>query len=471
MYKKLLATFGLFLLPCLSLAAESQNVFVDKLTSPYAILAVVVFVFAYVLVMLEDVIHLSKSKPVILAAGIIWVLIAILGQQTGQSTVVSESLNHGLLEYAELFLFLLVAMTYINVLEERYVFEALKSYLLRLGFGFRGVYWLTGILAFFISPFADNLTTALILSAVVLSIGRGNAKFISLSCINIVVAANAGGAFSPFGDITTLMVWQGKVVPFGDFFSLFIPALVNFLIPAVVMSFALPKNHMMINKETEKVSMKPKALVVIGFFLATIITAVCFQNFLGLPPAFGMMTGLGYLMMLSYYLKRKNSKESAQSHRAYFDIFSKIRDLEWDTLLFFFGILISVQGLATLGYLGYISNVLYHDSSSIFPALFDHVTQANAIIGLLSAIIDNIPVMYAVLSMHPPLSEGQWLLVTLTAGVGGSLLSIGSAAGVAVMGKAHGKYTFLGHLKWSWVILLGYFASIAAHLIINQSFF
>ena len=459
----------MLLLPIFSFADHGTKV-MHAIDNPIAIIAVIVFALAYLLVMLEDVIHLNKSKPVILAAGLIWVLVATLGKLTGQTQIVETNLNNGLLEYGELLLFLLVAMTYINVLEERDVFLALKNKLVSLGFSFKGIFWLTGFLAFCISPVADNLTTALVLSTVVLAVGKHNTKFVCLSCINIVVAANAGGAFSPFGDITTLMVWQDGVVPFKDFFSLFIPALVNFLIPAIIMSFAIPKQQVSQEQHTHT-PMKKGAITIIVLFILTIITAILFQNFLSLPPALGMMTGLGYLMILDFYFTKKPLANNSEQKYHNFDIFQKVQLVEWDTLLFFFGILMAVQGIATLGYLEYVSIYLYQGSSALLPGLMDKATQANIIIGIFSAIVDNIPVMFGVLTMHPPLPEGQWLLVTLTAGVGGSLLSIGSAAGVAVMGKAKGQYTFLGHLKWSWVILIGYFASIATHLIINQSFF
>lgn len=132
-------------------------------------------------------------------------------------------MRHNLLEYAELMLFLLVAMSYINAMEERRVFEALRAWLIRRGFGLRALFWITGLLAFVISPVADNLTTALLMCAVVLSVGRDSPRFVTVACVNIVVAANAGGAFSPFGDITTLMVWQKGIVPFTGFFALFLP--------------------------------------------------------------------------------------------------------------------------------------------------------------------------------------------------------------------------------------------------------
>ena len=136
--------------------------------------------------------------------------------------------------------------------------------------------------------------------------------------------------------------------------------------------------------------------------------------------------------------------------------------VEWDTLMFFYGVILGVGGLGALGYLALASQLLLR---GLGP------TAANVLVGLLSAVIDNVPVMFAVLTMDPEMSQGQWLLVTLTTGVGGSLLSLGSAAGVALMGQARGVYTFGAHLRWTWAIALGYAASIGAHLLLNRHLF
>lgn len=217
--------------------------------------------------------------------------------------------------------------------------------------------------------------------------------------------------------------------------------------------------------------MKRGARRIVVMFLLTIVTAVSFHNFLHLPPVIGMMTGLAYLKFFGFFLKKtqnvkQNEMTEDQKHEGQmgdpvaFDIFSNIARAEWDTLFFFYGVVLSVGGLGFIGYLGLAAEVMYVDMGP---------TTANVIVGVLSAIVDNIPVMFAVLTMMPDMSMGQWLLVTLTAGVGGSMLSIGSAAGVALMGQAQGKYTFFGHLKWAPVIALGYAASIFAHLWINSS--
>jgi len=442
-----------------------------------------IFTMAYILVIMEEHIHLRKSKPVIVAAGIIWALIAFVFRHDNPH-LVEQAIRHNLVDYVELFLFLLAAMTYINTMAERGIFISIRAWLVSKGFSLRTIFWLTGLLAFFISPIADNLTTALLMATVVMAIGGENKSFITIACINIVVAANAGGAFSPFGDITTLMVWQKGIVEFQEFLVLFIPSVVNWIIPAAIMSLTIPK----VTPQALDMSMNLRhgALIVVGLFLLTITMAVCGHNFLHLPPVIGMMTGLGFLKFFGYYLAMRdlrliklkypsvNTSEERDlgagtlqvihevQTRKEFNIFVSMKRAEWDTLMFFYGIILCVGGLGTIGYLAMASQHMYIDLGP---------TIANILVGLISAIVDNIPVMFAVLTMQPDMALGQWLLVTLTAGVGGSLLSIGSAAGIAVMGQARGYYTFFSHLKWTWAIALGYAASIWVHLLLNASTF
>jgi Na+/H+ antiporter NhaD/arsenite permease-like protein len=447
---------------------------IDLTRNWVGIAALIIFLVSYTLVILEEKIHLRKSKPMLLAAAIIWVLIAFAYKQQGSPQLVEEGVRHVFLEYAELFFFLLVAMTYINSMLERGIFDELRYWLVHKGFGYRSLFWLTGILAFFISPVADNMTTALIMCAVVMAVGVGQPKFVGISCVNIVVAANAGGAFSPFGDITTLMVWQKGVVQFWEFFDLFIPAVVNFAVPAFIMQFALPTGRPGHTADNGSTRLKYGGISIAILFLLTIITAVSLHNFLHIPPAFGMMAGLAYLKLYGFYLQSKSRAWSqindnppqdglgnppgAKSDPYSFDVFAKIAQAEWDTLFFFYGVILTVGGLGFIGYLGIASEAMYGELG---------MTTANVLVGLLSAVVDNIPVMFAVLTMDPQMPTSQWLLVTMTAGVGGSLLSIGSAAGVALMGQARGHYTFFSHLRWTPAIALGYAASIWVHLLIN----
>ncbi|MEZ0261395.1 MAG: sodium:proton antiporter NhaD [Alphaproteobacteria bacterium] len=427
----------------------------------------VLFGIAYSLVVIEENIHLKKSKPVMLFAGLIWVLVAWRYQQEGMGEQVAPLLRHNLLEFAELMLFLMAAMSYINTLDERNVFGAMRAKLVASGMSLRAIYWVTGVLAFFISPFADNLTTALVMGAVAMAIGQGHPAFLVVSCINIVVAANAGGAFSPFGDITTLMVWQKGLVNFGEFFSLFIPSVVSWLIPALAMSFAIPKVNPTASAQTEKV--KQGGYVIIALFLFTITMTVLLHHVFHLPPFLGMMTGLGLLKVYGHFIERQEQRNWVEipalpgmplykPAQKPFDTFVSLKRVEWDTLLFFYGVMLCVGGLGAMGYMSLMSDYFYKDLGA---------TTANILVGILSAIIDNIPIMFAVLTMAPDMSHNQWLLVTLTAGIGGSLLSVGSAAGVALMGQARGVYTFFAHLKWTWAIALGYAAGIYAHILIN----
>ncbi len=501
---------------------------------PTPVLAVgvpLLFVLAYLLVMLEEFTHMRKSKPVMLAAGLIWVLIALFppagppghgeaaeqtvagaadaaatAEQSGgreaftpkedtadaeaatastasaadeellhRREMVGEAVRHYLMEYAELFLFLLAAMTYVNAMDERRVFDVLRDKLVGSGWGYRPLFWVTGFIAFFLSPVLDNMTTALVTCAALASVGRDSPKFVALGCINLVVASNAGGAYSPFGDITTLLVWQDGRLPFFDFFALFVPSLVNFLVPAACMHFAVPQGRPAPLEGAA--TFRRGAVGVIVMFALTIVTVVCMHIFLELPPVLGMMTGLAYLKLYSYYLGRTDPRGHGHAHTPSdpaidgrdaedvgpFDTFKLVARAEWDTLLFFYGVTLCVGGLGYIGYLRLAAEYFYVGWGA---------TPANVAIGVLSAIVDNIPVMMAVLEMDPAgMTDGQWMLVTLTAGVGGSMLSIGSAAGVALMGQARGIYTFGSHLKWTPVIALGYAASIVTHFYVNAHLF
>lgn len=410
--------------------------------------SLVAFLVAYTLVIFEEKLHLRKSKPVILIGCLMWAAIALYEALNGGGHA-EEHVKHLIGEIGELFFFILVAMTFINTLQERLVFESLKSWLIRKGYSYRALFWITGIITFFLSAVADNLTSALLMATVVSSVSS-NRRFIVPAFVNVIIAANAGGAWSPFGDITTLMVWTAGKASALEFLYLFVPSLVNWFLPAAVMFMFIPNEKPQGSDEVIGMKKGAKRIIFLGF--ATIAIAVSFHQFLHLPPFLGMMTGLGLLMFMGYYLERheKALNSTAEKH---FNIFRKVEKAEFDTLFFFFGIITAVGALQYAGYLALLSISMYGGLGS---------TMANTAIGIISAVVDNIPVMYAVLQMSPEMGVDQWLLATLTAGTGGSLLSIGSAAGVAVMGVRRDLYTFTSHLKWAPVIALGYFGGIAA---------
>ena len=459
----------------------------DLTTTPWGYACLAIFAASYVVIVLEEPLHLRKSVPALLGAAGIWIVVGAAFALRGEPRAAAEAFQRNLLDYAELMLFLLAAMTFVNTLEERQVFAALRARLVARHFSLKGVFWATGALAFLISPIADNLTTALIMGAVALAVGRDRPKFVVVACINVVVAANAGGAFSPFGDITTLMVWQRGVVPFTGFFALLVPSLVNWLIPAALMSFSIGKERP--PPVADGVAVKEGGLAVGVLLLATIAATVGLHAVLHLPPVLGMMGGLGVLKLYGYRVSRRLGRADRRAPGRVpaagdgpapevgaspglpkevgsgvervdrgFDVFRQLERAEWDTLLFFYGVILAVGGLGALGYLARASSVVYGGLGPLW---------ANVVVGAASAVIDNIPIMFGVLSMRPEMSQSDWLLVTLTTGVGGSLLSVGSAAGVALMGQARGIYTFRQHLRWTWAVALGYAASIGAHRLIN----
>ena len=405
-----------------------------------------IFVVGYYFVAAEEKYEIDKAKPALFIGTFMFILVALYYALNGLDLgLVHTEANHLILEIAGIFFFLFVAMTYIESLLHMGVFDTLKYNLISKGYTYRKLFWVTGFLAFFISPIADNLTTALILSTVLITIEKTRKDFLVPGAINIVVAANAGGAWSPFGDITTLMAWTAGKGVFTDFLYLFPSAILGYLITALLLSKFVPNvvpDFDASKEQKPKMAEGAKIVMFLGVF--TIFCAVMSHQVLHLPAMWGMMFGLSLLKVYSYGLKRKHGVD-------HFNIFHSMAKIENNTLMFFFGILAAVGALYFVGWLG-LAAVVY-DPNVLGP------TWSNIGVGFLSAIVDNVPVMSAILKANPSMGLDQWMLVTLTAGVGGSLISFGSAAGVGVMGKLHGIYTFGSHMKYAWTILLGYIVS------------
>jgi len=480
------------------------------------ILSLLVFIAGYTAAIMEESVGhgFKKSIPITLAAGIIWVLVALGYRDKGHSLYfVTTAARHNLTEFVEVFLFLLCAMTFINTMHRLNVFNKLRWFLVESGFSYRSCFWITGLIAFWLSPIADNLTTAVLMGAVISNLGHGYDEYVAMCCVNIVVAANAGGAFSPFGDLTTLMVWQKGKVRLEEFPGLLAPAVVNWLVPAALMNRRI-KDAVPPRVEGEvAVRLLPGAVEVILLFVATVFMTACFHSYAHLPPVLGMMTGLGMLKVYGWWRGRALDKWSEEEddlsaepddedeeaaapssaggnprsprrvpgHHASvgkgdahhspdgdgdvvkrrdhaLDIFKRLEQTEWDTLIFFYGVIMCVGGLGVMGYLSALSTFMYGNFGP---------NVANVALGALSAVIDNIPMTYAVLQTDPLMTTTQWLLLTLTAGVGGSLLSVGSAAGVGLMGVNSRRYTFRSHLRWTPAVALGYLASVVVHLAVN----
>ena len=417
---------------------------IDFTTHPLGLISLFIFVVAYYFIAAEEKHHINKAKPALFAGTFLFILIGAYYAFTGLSLdPLHDEIEVIILEISNIFFFLFVAMTYIEVLIDRNVFAVLKHNLVSKGYGYKKIFWLTGIMSFFLSPIADNLTTALIMSTVLMTITKTNIKFLVPAAINVVVAANAGGAWSPFGDITTLMAWAAGKGTFVDFLFLFPASIVGYLITASLLSRVIPDEYPTADNN-EEVKLKDGAKTVMALGIGTITIAVVGHQLFHLPAMWGMMFGLAMLSIYSYFMKIDKEKEE-------FDVFHGLSKIEYDTLIFFFGILAAVGALHFLGYLALVA--------SGYAIIGD--TQSNILVGILSAIVDNVPVMSAILKADLDMPLEQWMLVTLTAGIGGSLISFGSAAGVGVMGKMKGIYTFTSHFKYAWMILIGYFVSIA----------
>jgi Na+/H+ antiporter NhaD/arsenite permease-like protein len=414
---------------------------------PFGWLLLAIFVVGYYFIATEEKYHIDKAKPALFTGTLMFVLIGLYYVGMGADlSPFEQEIDHLILEIAEIFFFLFVAMTYIEALIERGVFSALRAKLIAKGYSYRELFWITGFLAFFISPVADNLTTALILSTVLLTIDNKTKEFLVPGAINVVVAANAGGAWSPFGDITTLMVWAAEKGSFTDFLYLFPASFIGWLITAALLVRYVPDLDPNKDGDPEaaaKIEIFKGGKVIIAFGALTIALAVAGKQVLHLPPMWGMLFGLAILQLYMYFLKTK--------HNIDVSIFEAMSKIENNTLLFFFGILAAVGALHFIGFLTY--------AAQLYEA-FDPII-VNIGVGFLSAIVDNVPVMSAVLKANPVIDHAQWMLVTLTAGIGGSLISFGSAAGVGVMGKMHGIYTFASHIKLAWTVLVGYVISLA----------
>ncbi len=437
-------------------------------------LSIVIAIAAYVAAMSEDVTELRKSKPMVFGAALVWFVICGYYAQHGQAKTAALAFESNLLAYIELLLFILVSRTYINTMEECGIFRALQIYLLSRRFTYKQLFWITGGLAFLLSTVINSMTVALLMGSIVMVVGKREPKFIGLACVNIVCAVNAGSTFSPLGGVSTLFVWQRGILNFSQFFLLGIPCLVNYLVTAVIMHFWTPKGKPVAIKDV--VLLKRGCKRIILLFILTLSIAVSGNVLLELPPAAGMMAGLGLLQFFNYYLI-KTSENSVVGTDTYtfskldmltlndplgFDIFRHIGRVDWDTLLFFYGAMMIIGAMSFVGYLDAVAVFLFGQMNP---------TMADITIGLSSAFIDNGTLMFAVLNMHPELSPGHWLLLTLTLGVGGSLLAIGSGPGVGMLGYMKENYTFTAHLRWLPVILLGYFSSIVVHFWLNGSYF
>ena len=448
--------FLIFLIPSVSLA-ESGGAAVDLRYHWVGYYTLIVTVLSYVVAMTEDLHHMSKAKPMVLGAALAWFAIFIEQTlRTGDGGGLTHVFEMDLATYAELFLFITVSMTFLNALTERHVFDVLRIRIEAWHLSYRQLFWITGSMAFLLSLVVSSLTVGLLMGYIILSLAQKNVRFAGMAGLNAVVAANAGGTVSPLGGISTFFVWQQGALQFGEFFTLLIPCVINFVIPGLLMHFAIDAGKP--EPSGDQRVLKRGSLGVLVIFIMTFSITVLANVFLSMPAVLGMMFGLGILQTYAYYLIVTEPRDAKEEEKA-IDIVKCVAGVDWDTLLFFYGAMMIIGALNYIGYLSTLAQMLFHEMSP---------TLANILIGLSSSSIDNGTLMYAVLEMHPTFPKIEWLLLTLTLGVGGSLLAIGSAPGLHVLGLMKDRlgggrgYTFTLHLRWAPAVLLGFFGAVFA---------
>ncbi len=397
-------------------------------------LLVCIAVLAFLAIVLEDVIHLNKAKSTLFLGTLCWILLFTLGpDHQGVETAFSENI----LDIASLWLFLFAAMTFVAYLNQHGMVEALVYRVLPANMPQKALLPFVAVFAFVFSSFCDNITTTLVTVALIQSLrlpARNNIKLAVLAVFSI----NSGGAALITGDVTTLMIFTAGKVGIGDLFALIAPGLTACLLLAAML---LPGFEGQLKLERAVTPASNFDICVAIIFIATIVLTLVINLVVRVPPLLVFMFGLSLVFMLAKFMSREESEQP---------IIDYIRKIEFDTLLFFLGILLVVGMLKEIGTLAYITELYARFSPPM----------ANFLIGCVSAIIDNVPLTAAVLKSNLTMSLTQWLGFTYSVGVGGSLLAIGSAAGVLMMSKIDGL-GFISYLRYTPHLAVAYAAGYA----------
>lgn len=393
-----------------------------------------------------------------LGAGVLmWIIIGIVYSGNGS---VSASLNHHLGDFSKLFLFLMAAMVFITAMKKTGLFTLIEHHIIKRQYSDTQLFWRMGWLTFFLSAFLDNAVAALIMGSIIKSavpdtkteegLTHSRKPFRIMLLVNTVSAANAGGAFSAIGDTPSILLYQSGKASVFDLLSLFPASVINYIVLAFVMTYSLKpkkKEKPMAREEVLRLEVQRHGIAVVILFLLSIVLSVTFTGlWKEIPPFAGMLIGI----VMLYWYGRKHRKSVT------IDLDAKLQEIEMPMLLLFCGLMLAVGALGHVGILKDVSHLAY---SAYTPE-----TVAFGI-GILSAALDNVGLMFAVLGMNPTLDTSGWLLITFALSVGGNLLSMGSAAGIALMGQSK-EYGFFEHLKWLPALLLAYVASMAFQIFV-----
>ncbi|MBE6321920.1 MAG: sodium:proton antiporter [Bacteroidales bacterium] len=417
-----------------------------------AIFMIVVFIVGYLCIALEHPLKIDKAASALLIGVLTWTIFILLGDSDIHH--VGELLNENLAETAQTLFFLFAAMTIVEIVDRHNGFKIITDRITATNKV--KLLWIISFLTFFMSAVLDNLTTTIVILSLLRKLIKDQHTRWTYASI-VVIAANAGGAWSPIGDVTTIMLWIGGQITAGKIITgIIIPSLVSMLVPLIILSFTLkgeiqrPES----GKETESITTPGEQMALLILGVGLLLFVPVFKTITHLPPYMGMLLGLGVMWMVTELMHKKKSNEIKKR----LSVVNILKNVETPTIFFFLGILTAVGALGAAGQLSKLSEWLRDVTGG-------NIYIIDTMIGVLSSIIDNVPLVAASMKMYvidPSVLDFAvdgtfWHMLAYCAGTGGSILIIGSAAGVAAMGLE--KIDFIWYLKHiSWLALVGYLA-------------
>lgn len=420
-----------------------------------SILLILLFITGYILITLEHAIRLNKTATALITGIVCWTAYALMGDN---KDLVSEQLSHHLSTISEILFFLLGAMTVVELIDAHDGFTLITDRIATRNI--RTLLWIISLLSFFLSALLDNLTTAIVMVSVARKLVR-NTEQRHIMAGMIIVASNAGGAWSPIGDVTTTMLWiGGQVSTLAIVRGLFFPSLVSMVVPLILLTRLQPKVE--IKSSSQGVSrpyVTPIARrdrrVMLAVGLGGMLFVPIFKTLTHLPPYMGIMLVLGLIWVVSEVLH--SDKDELERKR--FTAAHALSRIDVPSILFFLGILLAVGALESTSILHTLAESLNNTVGNLDAIVF--------LIGIVSAVVDNVPIVAAAMGMYDlqtyPVDAKLWEFLAYCAGTGGSLLVIGSAAGVAVMGMEHLSFGWYLR-KISWLALIGYLTGALVYL-------
>jgi len=416
------------------------------------VLIIIIFIVGYLAIAFEHSIRINKAASALLTGVICWTVYALSGSESG---LVSENLSHHLSDIAGILFFLLGAMVIVELIDAHDGFEIITERIQTTNK--KKLVWIVGFITFFLSALLDNLTTTIVMVSLLRKLIPAHKERLVFAGL-VVIAANAGGAWSPIGDVTTTMLWIGhQVTTTNIIVKTILPSLVCFIVPAFVISMqmkgSLEQNGLK-KEELFSTGYERKKVFIIG--VACLLFVPIFKTITHLPPYMGMVFGLGLMWVLTEMVHSgKDERE-----KGLLSVNHALRKIDTPSILFFLGILLAVSALQSTGIL--TSTAAYLDRS------VSNISVITIIIGFLSAIVDNVPLVAAAQGMYGleqyPTDHFFWEFLAYCSGTGGSILIIGSAAGVAAMGME--KIQFGWYLKKiAWLAIVGYLAGAGVFLL------